>query len=330
MVEYTLFNGSFTINTQTKAFGTLSKLTQKPPNEFNLLGLKINITKLGFTQSGNGIELGAKLTAPELGILETAALDIDPITISTDGVSVGQASFAPWTGKREFNAFGLMSLAVENPKLSFDFQVEVGNLQGKIYIPTLNNLTADLTGNKGLKFRRSQNNTPEYALDVTIQNGVIPIFKDWKFDQINADLTKSFDGATITGSLSAQLYTAKDKFITVTGAYNKVNPTDKNGVFSLVADSGIGTDFTLFGTDIDIKKVIFISDINLTDDDAWTPKVTLTEALMTLPEFLGTNEINGKKERIQVSLKDLEITENGFSIREAKVAIPDFSVNLLG
>ncbi len=162
VVEYPLFNGSFTVDTNTGIVSSLLESTQRPTNEFTLLGLNVEFTDLALQE--NGIQLGAQLTASELGILEDAALTIDPITISTDGISVGQTSFTPWTGKKEFDAFGLMKVALENPELSFDFEEEVGILQGELSIPTLNDLTVNLSGNKGLKFRQGRNgNAAEYA-----------------------------------------------------------------------------------------------------------------------------------------------------------------------
>jgi subtilisin family serine protease len=126
IVDYTLFNGSFTINTNTGIVGSLMESSiQRPSNEFTLLGLNVEFKDLSFKDK-KSIELGAKLTAPELGIANDAAVTISPIIISTDGVSVGQASIAPWKGNKKFNALGLITVELENPALSFDFHKEIG------------------------------------------------------------------------------------------------------------------------------------------------------------------------------------------------------------
>jgi Ca2+-binding RTX toxin-like protein len=325
IVNYTLFNGSFTINTNTGIVGSLVESTLRPSNEFTLLGLNVEFTNLSFKEKG--IELGAKLTAPELGIANDAAITISPIIISTDGVSVGQASISPWSGSKTFNAFGLITVELESPVLRFDFQEEIGTLQGKLSVPVLNNLSVDLSGDKGIKFRQGQHNTAEYALDVSIQNGLIPIYGDWKLDEISVNLTKSFDKDNITGSLGARFYTSKDKYITVNGTYAKLRDTDNNAIFSFTADSGAGTDFSFLGTDIDIRAIEFLSDRNPTDDFYWDAKSTLTNAYITLPELLGKND---QGQRIQVAIKDFEITEDGYSLGGATVSIPEFSINLLG
>jgi Ca2+-binding RTX toxin-like protein len=326
IAEYPLFRvNNLTIDLDDPTGKKFAEAAGALTNGFTLLGLNIEFNN--FKLKEDSLELEAKLTAPELGIANDAAVTISPIIISTDGVSVGQASIAPWKGTKTFNALGLITVELVNPALSFDFDEEIGTLQGILYVPMLNNLSVDLSEDKGLKFRQGQNNTAEYALDVSIKGDLITIYGDWKLTNIVVNLNKSFDKNYIDGKLEAKLFTSTEKSIKVEGSYEKSNTSDNNAIFSIKATSEDGTDFSFLGTDIDIREIEFRSDRKLTDTDYWDPISTLTDAYITLPELLGTND---RGERIQVAIKDFEITEDGYSLGGATVSIPEFSINLLG
>ena len=219
-------------------------------------------------------------------------------------------------GEREFSLLNLINIKTTNAALNFNFEEQEATLSGKFNIPSLNDLELDWTEDNYVQVRNSEQGL-EYELVADFMlNGDINIY-DWTLKDINVNVNKTYDNSTNEVTGSANLYTPNNQSIAFNLAF-------ANGRLQQVSGSSpVGTDFTLFGTDVDIRNITFKPDINPRDNDAFDPELQ-AKGIITLPEALGrtTVDITGSNYLI--------INSQGIDLTGGKLIMPNFDVNILG
>ncbi|MFB2920995.1 Calx-beta domain-containing protein [Aerosakkonema funiforme] len=311
-VTVPLFNGIFEIDRGEAITSLLNEATQSLPEQFKVAGLDISFDSLAFVN--NQIELQGSVQLPEkLGGFEVAVTGDNKLIINNDGVSVtgGKLSLP---GERKFTALDLLEVETVDASLEFDFEQNQAKLQGLFKVPTFNDFQLDLTGNKYIAVKDSDNGL-EFAMAADFSIAEIPIYEDWKLENVNVKANKPFNGA---GSVSgnAQLKTVNDAI--------GVGLEFQDGkLASIEATTDEGTDFTFLGTEVDVRKLGFQPDINPANADSWEPQFEL-QGKLTLPESLGSValEVNDPNKFL--------LNESGFDLTGGKITFPDVNFNLLG
>ncbi len=310
-VTLPLFNGVFEIDRGEAITSLLNEATQSLPEQFRVAGLDIGFDSLAFVN--NQIELQGSIQLPEkLGGFEVAVTGNNKLIINNDGVSVTGSKLS-LPGERKFTALDLLEIETVDAGLEFDFEQNQAKLQGLFKVPTFNDFQLDLTGDKYIAVQDTDNGL-EFAMAADFSIAEIPIYEDWKLENVNVTANKPFNGA---GSVSgnAQLKTINDAI--------GVGLEFQDGkLASIEATTDEGTDFTFLGTEVDVRKLGFQPDINPANADSWEPQFEL-QGKLTLPESLGSValEVNDPNKFL--------LNESGFDLTGGKITFPDVNFNLL-
>ncbi len=311
-VTVPLFKGVFEIDRGEAITSLLNEATQSLPEQFKVAGLDISFDSLAFVN--NQIELQGAIQLPEkLGGFEVAVTGDNKLIIGNDGVSVtgGQLSLP---GERKFTALDLLEVETVDAALAFDFNQNQAKLQGLFKVPTFNDFQLDLTGDKYIAVKDTDNGL-QFAMAADFSISEIPIYQDWKLENVKVTAKKPFNGAgSVAGN--AELKTVDDAI----GVGLKFQ---EGKLASIEASTDEGTDFTFLGTDVDVRKLGFKPDINPANADSWEPQFEL-QGKLTLPESLGSValEINDPNKFL--------LNESGFDLTGGKITFPDVDFNLLG
>ncbi len=310
-VTVPLFKGVFEIDRGKAITSLLNEATQSLPEQFKVAGLNISFDSLAFVN--NQIELQGAIQLPEkLGGFEVAVTGDNKLIIGNDGVSVtgGKLSLP---GERKFTALDLLEIETVDAALAFDFNQNQAKLQGLFKVPTFNDFQLDLTGDKYIAVKDTDNGL-QFAMAADFSISEIPIYEDWKLENVKVTAKKPFNGAgSVAGN--AELKTIDDSI--------GVGLAFQNGkLASIEATTDEGTDFTFLGTDVDVRKLGFKPDINPANADSWEPQFEL-QGKLTLPESLGSValEVNDPNKFL--------LNENGFDLTGGKITFPDVNFNLL-
>jgi len=311
-VTVPLFDGVFEINRGEAITSLLTEATQNLPEQFKVAGLDISLDSLAFVN--NQIELQGAIQLPQkLGGFEVAVTGNNKLIIGNNGVSVtgGQLSLP---GERKFTALDLLEIETVDAALAFDFNQNQAKLQGRFKVPTFNDFQLDLTGDKYIAVKDTDNGL-QFAMAADFSISEIPIFEDWKLENVQVTANKPFNGAgSVAGN--AQLKTVDD-------AIGVGLEFQEGKLASIEASTDEGTDFTFLNTQVDVRKLGFKPDINPANADSWEPQFEL-QGKLTLPESLGSVdlEVNNPNKFL--------LNESGFNLTGGKITFPDVNFNLLG
>ena len=299
-----LFLGEYTIDITGKI--AVKESSEELPDDFQLGGFEVSIDNLALEQ--DWIELQGHITLPsQLGGLEVAVNGQDKILIYQDKVSVTGGSLK-LPRQRKINALGLLEIQTLDAAINFNFEQEKVSVVGTFIVPSLNNATLNLSGGNYITLQNKDDNL-QFAALANLSVDQITLFKDFKLKNINLNINKTFDNSTNKIEGKAQLYTDKNKYLDLDlqfsqGRLNEVNAT-----------SPVGTDFNLFGADVDIRTINFKPDINLNNTDDWEPQLTLQGAL-TLPPSLGGIQVD------VLGANTIVVNEQGMSWRGGSLKLP--------
>ena len=311
-VTVPLFNGAFEINRGEAITSLLTEATQNLPEQFKVTGLDISLDSLAFVN--NQIELQGAIQLPEkLGGFEVAVTGDNKLIIGNDGLSVTGGNLS-LPGERKFTALDLLEIETVEAALAFDFNENQTKLQGLFKVPTFNDFQLDLTGDKYIAVKDTDNGL-QFAMEADFSISEIPIFEDWKLENVQVTAKKPFNGAgSVAGN--AQLKTVDD-------AIGVGLEFQKGKLASIEASTDEGTDFTFLNTQVDVRKLGFKPDINPANADSWEPQFEL-QGKLTLPESLGSVdlEVNDPNKFL--------LNESGFDLTGGKITFPDVNFNLLG
>jgi Ca2+-binding RTX toxin-like protein/subtilisin-like proprotein convertase family protein len=311
-VTVPLFNGAFEIDRGEAITSLLTEATQNLPEQFKVAGLDISLDSLAFVN--NQIELQGAIQLPEkLGGFEVAVTGDNKLIIGNDGVSVtgGKLSLP---GARKFTALDLLEIETVDAALAFDFNQNQAKLQGLFKVPTFNDFEINLTGDKYIAVKDTDNGL-QFAMAADFSISEIPIFEDWKLENVTVTANKPFNGAgSVAGN--AELKTVDD-------AIGVGLEFQEGKLASIEASTDEGTDFTFLNTQVDVRKLGFKPDINPANADSWEPQFEL-QGKLTLPESLGSValEVNDPNKFL--------LNESGFDLTGGKITFPDVNFNLLG
>ncbi|MDC0934849.1 SdrD B-like domain-containing protein [Pirellulales bacterium] len=155
-----LLDGTFEISIGSAATSLLNEALDALESDFTIAGVEVSFSDLAFVIPSGGsisdgrIELQGTLTLPdELGGIELAVNDNNKVLISTSGVDItgGLISFPDV----EVNLFGLLEISATDMSVEFATNPTTLKLQGEFSIPTLYNVTADLTGDNFIQMTES-------------------------------------------------------------------------------------------------------------------------------------------------------------------------------
>ena len=321
-----------------KLAATITDLGTDSDPDYTIGGFEVKLIDLAFVD--DHLEMQGSVTLPkELGGLEVAVKvdsqtgsnnkillgipgsEIIPsgqttsITLGDYGVTVTGGSLK-LPGTRKFNALGLIEIQTKDAALDFNFQESEATITGKFTIPSLKNATFDLQGGNYIKVKKV-NDALQFAMAADFSVSDINIYGDWKLTNINVKVNKTYDNLSNKVEGTAKLYTSSNNYLDLGLAF-------ENGRLKQIsATSPVGTDFTFFGTEVDLRTITFTPDRNLTDTILWDPELK-TQGKLILPEALGkaTVDITG--------LNYLVVNEYGIDLTGGIVTIPNFDKNLLG
>ncbi|MGJ5630951.1 M10 family metallopeptidase C-terminal domain-containing protein [Nostoc sp. CALU 1950] len=219
-------------------------------------------------------------------------------------------------GEREFNLLNLIKIKSTDAAINFNFGEQIATLTGLFEVPSLKGFKLDLRSGNYVKVKNSDQGL-QYELVADFQVNPIDIYGDWKLSDIQVNVNKTFDNRRNEVTGTAKLYTAPEKYIGLTLAF------DQGQLTRISADTPEGTDFTFFGTNVDLRTIIFTPDRNLTDTILWDPELK-TQGKLILPDALGkaTVDITG--------LNYLVVNNDGIDLTGGIITIPNFDVNFLG
>src|SRR4028118_246702 len=311
-VTVPLFDGVFEIDRGEAITSLLTEATQNLPEQFKVAGLDISLDSLAFVN--NQIELQGALQLPEkLGGFEVAVTGDNKLIIGNDGVSVTGGNLS-LPGSRKFTALDLLEIETVDAALAFDFDENQAKLQGSFKVPTFNDFEINLTGDKYIAVKDTDNGL-QFAMEADFSISEIPIFEDWKLENVQVTANKPFNGAgSVAGN--AQLKTVDD-------AIGVGLEFQEGKLASIEASTDEGTDFTFLNTQVDVRKLGFKPDINPANADSWEPQFEL-QGKLTLPESLGSVALD-----VNDPNKFL-LNESGFDLTGGKITFPDVNFNLLG
>jgi hypothetical protein len=311
-VTVPLFDGVFEIDRGEAITSLLTEATQNLPEQFKVAGLDISLDSLAF--ANNQIELQGAIQLPEkLGGFEVAVTGDNKLIIGNDGVSVTGGNLS-LPGERKFTALDLLEIETVDAALAFDFNQNQAKLQGIFKVPTFNDFQLDLTGDKYIAVKDTDNGL-QFAMEADFSISEIPIFEDWKLENVQVTANKPFNGAgSVAGN--AELKTVDD-------AIGVGLEFQEGKLASIEASTDEGTDFTFLNTQVDVRKLGFKPDINPANADSWEPQFEL-QGKLTLPESLGSVdlEVNDPNKFL--------LNESGFDLTGGKITFPDVNFNLLG
>ena len=313
-VDDPLFQGSYTVDEQTGNIA-VTEDEEELANDFQLNGLEISIDNIGL--SSNQIELQGHVTLPDnLGGLQVAVNGSNKVLIGTDGVSLTGGS-VKLPGEQTFNALDLLEIQTHDAELNFNLEEDIIKLQGAFKLPSLNNLTLDLTGDNHIAVKDTDEGL-QFEANANVTLDPIAIFGDFELRDITIDLDKGFNETvgSITGQ--AKLYTSDDNFLDLSLAF------EAGRLHEIEAISPEGTDFTWLGADVDIRDITFTPDINPENDDDWEPQLDL-QGKLTLPPSLGGLEVDITEGNY------ISVTEQGISSTGGTLTLPgERTFNALG
>jgi Ca2+-binding RTX toxin-like protein len=311
-VTVPLFDGVFEIDRGEAITSLLTEAGQNLPEQFKVTGLDISFDSLAFVN--NQIELQGAIQLPEkLGGFEVAITGDNKLIIGNDGVSVTGGNLS-LPGERKFTALDLLEIETVDAALAFDFNQNQAKLQGLFKVPTFNDFQLDLTGDKYIAVKDTDNGL-QFAMEADFSISEIPIFEDWKLENVQVTANKPFNGAgSVAGN--AELKTVDD-------AIGVGLEFQEGKLASIEASTDEGTDFTFLNTQVDVRKLGFKPDINPANADSWEPQFEL-QGKLTLPESLGSVALD-----VNDPNKFL-LNESGFDLTGGKITFPDVNFNLLG
>lgn len=311
-VTVPLFDGVFEIDRGEAITSLLNQATQNLPEQFKVAGLDISFGSLAFVN--DRIEVQGSIQLPEkLGGFEVAVTGDNKLIIGNDGVSVtgGKLSLP---GERKFTALDLLEVETVDAALAFDFNQNQAKLQGLFKVPTFNDFQLDLTGDKYIAVKDTDNGL-QFAMAADFSISEIPIYQDWKLENVKVTANKPFNGA---GRVAGNA-----KLKTVDDAIGVGLEFQDGKLASIEASTDEGTDFTFLNTQVDVRKLGFKPDINSGNADSWEPQFEL-QGKLTLPETLGSVALDVKDPNKFI------LNESGFDLTGGKITFPDVDFNLLG
>ncbi|KHG41284.1 hypothetical protein OA07_12265 [Aphanizomenon flos-aquae 2012/KM1/D3] len=321
-----------------KLAATITDLGKDSDPDYTIGGFEVKLTDLAFVD--DHLEMQGSVTLPkELGGLEVA-VKVDsqtgsnnkillgipgseiipsgqttPITLGDYGVTVTGGSLK-LPGTRKFNALGLIEIQTTNAALDFNFQESEATITGEFIVPSLKDATLSLTDRNYIKVKKV-NDALQFAMAADFSINDIDIYGDWKLKDINVNVKKTYDNLSNKVDGTARLYTSSNNYIGLGLAF-------ENGrLKQIIATSPEGTDFTFFGTEVDLRTIIFTPDRNPNDTILWDPELK-TQGKLILPEALG-------KATVEITSSNyLVVNNDGIDLTGGIVTIPDFDKYLLG
>jgi len=330
-----LFTGEIELDANNLE-ASISELGNDSDPDFEIGGFEVTFTDLAIVD--DHLELQGKVKLPEqLGGLEVS-VEVDEkqgtnnkiiigypgeevkvnesqtITIGDYGIAVTGGSLK-LPGTRKFNALGLIEIQTKDAALDFNFQESEATITGEFIVPSLKDATLNLKDGNYIKVKKV-NDALQFAMTADFSVSDINIYGDWKLTNIKVSVNKTY-GQSITdvkviGSTTLHYGLNKTAGLEVSFA---------DGRLKNLTGSNINFDF--FGTNVNLNKIEYTPDRNLTDTILWDPELKAQGSII-LPQALGnaTVDITGSNY--------LVVNNDGIDLTGLRFTIPNFDKNLLG
>ncbi|MBI1314468.1 hypothetical protein GC176_24510 [bacterium] len=318
-------DGDLLANAEITTEAFTFNVTADPPQSFGLLGQQVVVRQVTFTSDrnpgpGNGDDFDPEIEirglfqfSEELGNLSVEIDNDNAVIVNGDGVSLtGGRLEIP--GDRKFVALGLLEIETRDAALDLNLEQKTAILQGTYRIPTLNDFQIDLSGERFLGMRQLENGSVEFAMNVAVSIASIPVYQEYGLQNVEVTAMKDFTGSgSVTGS--AKIIAPGN------GEFDLTLIFEQGRLSEASVSSPAGTDFELFGTDLDVRTLAFVADRTAGNDEDFEPEFRF-QGVIQLPPQLESAELNLTGDSVLI------VNESGVDLTGGQIAFPDIEFSL--